>query len=394
MNNRLLSSLRLFILCFLGIGGHLTAFTQAETPTLPMQVEGLPVIDSLSDHAVAFYTAKLWSASQLFDSIITIRYAQVRSTRNDIELELKSAQKDSTVSKPQLAEIKQRLKNAKTIEKVQEQHQKQSKQALALAQKTNVLDSIGQRKSLTILWKKVLTIQSILIPEPAPSALTETKPDPKPENISISATPAVADSTTTNPKEVAKEKDKKPIKPGPIFKKYDPATDVMLNPPPLPCLIVSDTRDEFSGQRIRETAAQELFRYSNPALKRYLQGKTHVIGQTSLLATGSNVVLRLHFTVNDPNARKAFGKMDKNAVAVLEFIDGSSFTLYNTQTDEGSFDPSGQVATYRAQYSLDELILKKLRRTELDKVRIAWANGYDDYEVQQLDVLMSQLKCL
>ena len=70
------------------------------------------------------------------------------------------------------------------------------------------------------------------------------------------------------------------------------------------------------------------------------------------------------------------------------------FTLSNTRNDDGLRDESGQFFTYRSQYALDAVVLKKLRKTELDKLRIAWSTGYEDYEVQGIDVLIREGRCL
>ena len=62
--------------------------------------------------------------------------------------------------------------------------------------------------------------------------------------------------------------------------------------------------------------------------------------------------------------------------------------------DEGAPDPSGSAFTFRAQYGLDRDILKKMQRLELDKIRVGWAAGYEDYDVQNVNLLRRQAKCL
>jgi hypothetical protein len=159
-------------------------------------------------------------------------------------------------------------------------------------------------------------------------------------------------------------------------------------------VIASNSRDEFSGEISREMSRAELFRYTNPALKNYLQGKTHVICEAALATAGPNNTLLLTFTINDPNARKAFGRLDKNSIANLKFMDEVVFTLQNTVPDDGVFNQETGATIFRAQYPLTPEMVKKMRRTPLDKLRIAWSNGYDDYEVQQVDLLMRQAECL
>ena len=168
----------------------------------------------------------------------------------------------------------------------------------------------------------------------------------------------------------------------------------MLNPPALPCQMAVNTRDEFSGEIYRRTAPMELFRHTPPALKNFLQGKPNVLCEAAIASAGANATLHLTFTINDPSPRKAFGKLEKSSQATLWFMDGTSFIIYNQQLEEGVQNPENQSYVYRVQYPLIAEVQKKMRRVELDKIRIAWSSGYEDYDVQYVQLLMQQARCL
>ncbi|MCC7245905.1 MAG: hypothetical protein IT269_09515 [Saprospiraceae bacterium] len=102
----------------------------------------------------------------------------------------------------------------------------------------------------------------------------------------------------------------------------------------------------------------------------------------------------LKLVVRDPNARKSFGKIEKNAPVTLYFMNGSSMIIHNLQTSEGSPDAEAQTVTYQAVYTLEDDALKVFRKSELDRIRVSWMTGYEDYEVQQVDVLQALLRCL
>lgn len=178
------------------------------------------------------------------------------------------------------------------------------------------------------------------------------------------------------------------------FRSYNFSEDVLYFPIAPPCRLTLDTRDEFSGDIRRATDRAELFRHTNPLLKAYLQGKTQVICESSLQRTGSQMVLHLHLQMNDPNAKKAQGHLPRNAQAILKFIDGSTQSVYNMQTDEGKSDAEGQAFAFEGQFLLDREVQRKMRSMELDKIRLYWANGYEDYEVHDLRLLMRQMKCV
>ncbi|HND88743.1 MAG TPA: hypothetical protein PK971_10475, partial [Saprospiraceae bacterium] len=179
----------------------------------------------------------------------------------------------------------------------------------------------------------------------------------------------------------------------PKYATYDPAQDVMLHPPTPPCLLAVESRDEFTGATLRQTQPHDLFRFTTPALRSYLEGKDQIVCQAAISTAGTNANLLLIFLINDPNGRRAFGSLPKNGLAVLSFTDGNLINISNVRTDEGSTDPDTKTVTYRAQYPLDAATLRKMRSTELDRLRIHWSTGYEEYDVQQVDALMHQVPC-
>ena len=60
------------------------------------------------------------------------------------------------------------------------------------------------------------------------------------------------------------------------IKTYEPEEDVMLHPPALPCLFDVETRDEFSGELYRRTAAAELFRHHHLAVAEHAAKRKHI----------------------------------------------------------------------------------------------------------------------
>lgn len=353
--------------------------------------EPLPPLDSLDllemQQIAAGLSATAESLKGQFSALEETASALVLGIENESTL----AKLDSTSSKPRLDSLAKALKSAKAQAKKYTKFRERASKAAELGNAIASMDSINARKNLPKAWQQVAQLQEELYPpvpteiidseevvtnEPKPKKEKKEKPNPKDEPV---INPPAIPQAVNQPKK---------------FVAYNPAADVMLTPPTPPCLIASATRDEFSGEVSKEMTRAELFRFTNPALRAYLQGKTHVICEASLASTGSNASLLLTFTINDPNARKAFGRLDKNSVATLKFIDGSNFMLQNAVPDDGVFNPETGATIFRAQYPVPADTLKKMRRTELDKLRIAWSNGYDDYEVQQVDLLMRQVECL
>ena len=362
-------------------------------------IDVLPPVDSLTDVQVSDISRQLATQAGEFEQILTSRSQNATDIRIQVEEHLKMAQMDSTSGKPTLDSLATLLKSVKSFEKNSLKQLQKASKTREFASKTAESDSLTQRKNLGKVWKEVQGIQQLVAPQPAPEI---AKSDPMPpvkkkekkkkEEIAETNAPVVQPPAGVNEEKAGENRHPEP--PKRAYKKYDPAADVMLHPPALPCAFQVKTRDEFSGEIYRKTAAVELFRHSPAALKGYLQGKANVVCEAALAAAGQNTSLHLTFIINDPSPRKAFGKLDKNAMATLWFMDGSSFMLYNQVASEGALNPDNQLFIYQGQFSVPAEVFRKMSRTELDKIRIAWSSGYEDYDVQFVQLLMQQAKCL
>ncbi|MEO6039521.1 MAG: hypothetical protein ABIQ93_13995 [Saprospiraceae bacterium] len=385
MNNRLCGSRRPVRTILHNPFFVLAACLFALRLTAQSPVPALPPLDSLTEAQVADIALQLQRTAVAQRQVADLQLHNAQALRGQEETALAAGKADTLSPKDQVLIREKNLKSAKNAERVAQKNFKQSEKNLALAESTLQLDSLARRKSLPKLHRQLNDLQAMLYPPPP---AIETPP--------VAAAPSPRDTNTTAPKvsEVPLKKEKKPELPGKKYKSYDPQADVMLHPPVPPCALAMDRRDEFSGEVQRETARAELFRFTNPVLKSYLQGKVHILCEAALSSIGPNTSLILSFTIRDPNVRKAFGNLPKNSIAILYTLDGTAFTVYNQQFSEGLPDDTGQVFSFRGLYPLDRVMLKKLRTTGLDKLRIAWATGYEDYEVHSVDLLGQEAQCL
>lgn len=369
------SCIRLNFLATILVLGFTPFFASAQSRPVPL----LP-LDSLGLTGMQGCFTELLGTTNALETILQEKTPALDSLQRMANNQWMLAKMDTTSSKILLDSLGKeakaaasRYKKAAGILSKVEKHQ-------GFIASVNPDDSLALRKNLPKIWKQTsLLYEDVFPPEPKSkvdsTAATVEKPR-KEKKTESAPDPSVSSN------------------PGKRFAAYDPAKDVMLNPPTPACVIASSSRDEFSGEISKEMSRAELFRFTNPALRTYLQGKTHVICEAALSSTGPNNHLILTFTINDPNARKAFGRLDKNSIATLKFMDESIFTLQNTVPDDGVFNPETGATIFRAQYPVNPELFKKMRRVALDKLRIAWSNGYDDYEVQQVDLLMRQVECL
>lgn len=320
----------------------------------------------------------------LYDSAL-LRDAAATLARTEAEIAYNTP--DSTRSKVDQDALATRLKATKTIELATGKQRKMAEKSHLLATGLASMDSLQQSKNVKRCWQGIEKTFSAMYPIPKDKV---RKIEAEKTDSSLIA----AADTLIKSKSANKKKGKTPEKASPQFKSYQASEDVMLNPPQQPCLLARQEKDEFSGEIRKETQQLEILHYTNPILRNYLQGKHHIVCEVSISSAGPLYFLNLFYTIQDPSAKKSFGGIAKNSILILKFVDGTTLSLYNQRNEEGSVEPGGQIVHFKGQYEIDKTLLKKIRSAELDKIRMAWNTGYEDYDVQQIDLLMRLSKCL
>ncbi|MGI9159384.1 MAG: hypothetical protein ACR2K1_06500 [Saprospiraceae bacterium] len=389
----------LLALCF--TARMLCLHAQEPTRILP---DTLPHTDSLAYDQLRAIGAKLHAQAGILTDFYGKKAVARQEARAEAEARLIPAKQDTTLGKDSL----------KTLQTVFKKSQKQEKEALRVLKKAEITaklakklaetqDTTALRLQIPKVFREIQKImprnQSEKPEKPlaailGPISIHDNAPS-KNEQEQAPSPAAEPDSTTqTTEKKLKKNRKQTPAPPDNPIHRYDPKTDVLRNPPTPPCRLAVEQRDAFSGERYRETAPEELFRFTNPIMKKVLEDKTHIRCDATLTATGPQVALRLQFTINDPNPRSTFGGLPQGSIAVLKFMDGTTHTLYNLKADTGAPDERSGAYMFTGLHPLDPATQKKIAARELDKLRIAWMTGYEDYEIYRVDVLLRLLPCL
>jgi hypothetical protein len=78
----------------------------------------------------------------------------------------------------------------------------------------------------------------------------------------------------------------------------------------------------------------------------------------------------------------------------VKLINGAFVNLFNARKDLGRIDAYTGNTVYSANYLIDKETEKTLSTRELDKLRVVWSTGFEDYDVVDLDFLINQFACL
>ena len=121
----------------------------------------------------------------------------------------------------------------------------------------------------------------------------------------------------------------------------------------------------------------------------YLQASTFFT-----LVEGGQFFLNLNIRIQTDNPRQSYGYLERGSRLFITFMNGDELVLMNNLLNLGSFNRKKGVVVYKGQYSLNVYSQNKIKRNTIDKVRIEWSKGYEDYNIYYVDLLQKQFKCL
>jgi len=162
-----------------------------------------------------------------------------------------------------------------------------------------------------------------------------------------------------------------------------------------PCTFAYEGIDDFSGEPKKELVAETFFTYTHPQLKVHLKGKEYLVATGSLSSVaGGFRFLSLTFRISSTNAAKEYGYLAERSLLNLKLLSGETLSLYSQNRAAGRVDSKTNETVYKVRYPIDHQNVKTLLKSEVDKVRVVWSTGYEDYEVFNIDFLSRQLSCL
>jgi len=172
-------------------------------------------------------------------------------------------------------------------------------------------------------------------------------------------------------------------------------TEVMVEPPPYVCDFTYNGMDEFTRQQKKELAEELFFYHTDERLKPYLRDREYMTCKGYLTSiSGGFRYLTLLITINSRTARGEYGHIKSGGLLNIKLLDGKTVSLFSQDDHQGTHSPTTGSTTYKIKFPIDFQKEKILLKSEIDKVRIVWSTGYEDYEVYNVDFFINQLYCL
>lgn len=145
----------------------------------------------------------------------------------------------------------------------------------------------------------------------------------------------------------------------------------------------------------RDGEKELLFTFTDERLKLFFPDKEYLRCEAFLSTVGKREKqLTIEFRFAYPNAREAYGVIEKNSLITLKLFDGQIIELKAGELDLGKYETDKDILTYRMIYKMDNQQINLLRKQELEEIRMYWSAGFEVYPVYNIDFFSRQLKCL
>jgi len=163
---------------------------------------------------------------------------------------------------------------------------------------------------------------------------------------------------------------------------------------PYDCKISIDTIDQQSHRHQIQVAPSLIFTHTDADLRPYFKNKELITCYGSLVKIGSYLYLSVEFQIGSSHSQNNFGGLQKESLLRFKLLNGNFISVYNIKADRGHIDPYSGNTVFTGQYALGKANIKKLKSSPLDKIRVLWATGYEDYDVYYIDFFTNQINCL
>lgn len=171
--------------------------------------------------------------------------------------------------------------------------------------------------------------------------------------------------------------------------------DLLTEPPPYNCTIAFTGIDEYTKKKRIDLQKEILFDFSDPEVAVYLKGRSYVTCEANFVEFIGDVrILSLRITVASRMARADYGYLNSSTLMSIKLLNGETITLFSNNSDVGQIDNDNNLTVYKATFPVTRENQKTLMSSLIDKIKVVWSTGYEEYPVSNVDFFVNQIRCL
>jgi hypothetical protein len=159
------------------------------------------------------------------------------------------------------------------------------------------------------------------------------------------------------------------------------------------CKYAKNEVDEFTGDKKVITKPELFVSHTDSVLKKYFKKKDYLTINCYAGNISNYKVVYFSVKIRSKSAYDTYGSIQKGSEIMLK-TNSETITVKSLTYDSGDVDYEDNITTYSFYCLIDEATNKKLVKDSIEKIRIYWSKGYDDYPVVDKDAIKRHLNCV
>lgn len=136
-----------------------------------------------------------------------------------------------------------------------------------------------------------------------------------------------------------------------------------------------------------------LLKYTPDVLRKYMGGQAYITGQAFIGTEPGLTYLQLYLEFATEQALRQYGNLGKS-ILLIRLINGKEIRLVVNRFDQGTADPELKKSTMSGVYYFDKSGERSLTDTPVDRIRLVFATGYEEFVIYNVDFFTRQLACI
>jgi hypothetical protein len=131
-----------------------------------------------------------------------------------------------------------------------------------------------------------------------------------------------------------------------------------------------------------------MWQFQNHKSKQYFEVESYAA------KVGETYVVYFYITIQTKKAYEYYGALYEDSKIMMKMNDGSMISLLTAKSESGKTNYDGGYTNYSTYCILNEDQLKNLKELDIEKTRIYWSKGYEDYDCDNSSLIKNHLNCL
>lgn len=162
------------------------------------------------------------------------------------------------------------------------------------------------------------------------------------------------------------------------------------------CKYSKNEVDDFTGDTKIVTEPELFVAHTDSSLMKYYKRKKHQYLEIEFYTGRVNEAkgLYLFATIQTKKAYEYYGSLRSDAKIMFKMSNGEMIELKFLKSDAGDMDYDGNKTTYSNVLGVTDEEVETFINNDVEKIRVYWSKGYEDYDVDNKGLLRKQFSCL